>query len=302
MKQAKIEQRIEDSLLQLLLPVSRLLVHAGIGIDEFIHAAKGAYLRGAMQAVAQQDGRVNISRLSVATGMTRKEVAALLNEAASHGGRVARRSGQQRALRVLRGWLSDPRFHKPDGSPDELKYRGGKKSFVLLVRLYGGDVTPQTVLRELERMEVLRVMESGTLRLRTSRSRATTKVHYKLADLARLFEDFALAAVGPGLDLKTPSFLAFKDTAVSSTADAAYFMRRFSRRAAAFLEDFEQWAVGRKSMRSLSRQNPKGIRLGLGVYLLRADQLSGPNGIGHPATRPRLQPTEKRQLRKPSRP
>lgn len=293
MKQAKTDHRIEDSLLQLLLPVSRLLVYGGIGIDELMYAAKGAYLRAAMQAVTQQDGRVSISRLSVATGMTRKEVSALLSDSSSYRETTTRRSGQQRALRVLRGWLVDPRFQKRNGRPDDLPYRGGKKSFTLLVKCYGGDVTPKSVLRELERIEAVEVMKTGTLKLRTSSSRAAADVRYKLADLAKLFEDFALAAIGLGPTAEGRSFLAFKDSTVSSAADAAYFMRRFSRRAAAYVEDFEQWTAGRKSMGSGSTKSNELIRVGLGVYLLRSDQLLGPRARGESAARPMVRETRK---------
>jgi Family of unknown function (DUF6502) len=290
LKKAKTDRRIEDSLLQLLLPVSRLLVYGGIGIDELIYAAKGAYLRAAKQAVAQQDGRVNISRLSVATGMTRKEVSALLSDAPSFRGTISRRIGQQRALRVLRGWLVDPRFHKNNGQPDELPYRGEKRSFALLVKEYGGDVTPKSVLRELERIEIVEVMETGALRLRTSRSRAAAEVHYKLSDLAKLFEDFVLAAIGSGPNTQEQTFF-FKDSTVSSTADAAYFMRRFSRRAAAYVEDFEQWTTGRGSIKS---RQAEAIRVGLGIYLLRSDQIASFRSRGNSAARIEVRPTRKR--------
>lgn len=246
-----------------------------------------------MQAVAQQDGRVNISRLSVATGMTRKEVSALLNDASSNRGATIRRIGQQRALRVLRGWLVDPRFQKSNGQPDELPYRAGKRSFTLLVKNYGGDVTPKSVLRELERIEVVEVMKSGALRLRTPHSRAAAEVHYQLSDLSRLFEDFALAAIGQGPNTEARSFLAFKDSIVSSAADAAYFMRRFSRRAAAYVEDFEQWTAGRESIRS--HHANEAIRVGLGVYLLRSDQFSSSRTRGNSAARTRVRLTKRRR-------
>lgn len=291
MKQAKTDRRIEDSLLQLLLPVSRLLVYGGIGIDELIYAAKGAYLLAAMQAVGQQDGRVNISRLSVATGMTRKEVSALLNDASSYREAITKRIGQQRALRVLRGWLADPRFQKNNGQPDELPYRGGKKSFAMLVKIYGGDVTPKSVLRELERVEIVEVMETGWLKLRASRSRAAAEVHYKLSDLAKLFDDFALAAIGPGPNAQEQTFF-FKDSIVSSAADAAYFMRRFSRRAAAYVEDFERWTAGREPIKS--RHANEAIRVGLGVYLLQSDQLSSSRKRGNSAAPAKVPPIKKR--------
>ena len=242
-------------------------MRGGAGIDELVRAAKRAYLLGAIQAVSRQDGRVNISRLSVATGMTRKEVSALLSDSKTSDIAI-RRSGQQRALRVLRGWSTDPRFQNRSGRPSELSYRGKNESFTLLVKLYGGDVTPKSVLRELERIEVVEVTDAGTLRLRSSRRRSNSEV--QLSDLARLFEDFAFAVLQAHPGSSAPSFFGFRDSTIPSTRDAAYFMRRFSRRAAALLEDFQQWSAGRECTESASKERD-GSRVGLGVYWLNSD-------------------------------
>lgn len=266
--------------------MTRLLVRGGIGIDQLVRAAKGAYLRSAIQAVAREDGRVNISHLSVATGMTRKEVSALLSDGDTKVA-VTQKSGQQRALRVLRGWLTDPRFQNRDGRPDELRYRGAKKSFDLLVKLYGGDVTSRSVLRELERMEIVDVSGTGALRLRRSRSHKSAQVHYELSELAKLFDDFAFAAVPPSSESEAPSFFTFRDSMVGSTADAGYFMTRFSRRAAVLLEDFQQWSAAYKSKRATSGRTHNAIRVGLGVYLLRSDQLKSHTANGGNAAAPR---------------
>jgi hypothetical protein len=233
-----------------------------------------------MDTVLPQDRRVNVSRLSVATGMTRKEVAALLNYSKSARPAATGRSGEQRALRVLRGWLTDPRFQNRKARPDDLPYRGHKKSFSVLVKLYGGDVTPKSVLRELERMDMVEAAETGELRVRAQRRRIHIEVHYQLAELARLFEDFALAIVRPNGDSETPPFFGFKESTVPSTGDAAVFLRMFSRRAAALLEDFQQWSAGRERSKMGRHEQEDAIRIGLGVYLLR----SGPSRTTKVAT------------------
>jgi hypothetical protein len=234
-----------------------------------------------MQAIARQDGWASISRLSVATGMTRKEVSALLSDGPNHQGAATRRSGQQRALRVLRGWLTDPRFQNRSGRPNELKYVGNKKSFTLLVKLYGGDVTPKSVLRELERIKIVDLTNTDTVRLRSSRSRSNIELNYQLSDLARMFEDFAFTVVQSSSRPDTPSFFGFRDSGISSTRDAAYFMRKFSRRAAALLEDFQQWSAGREPVKAVSHQERGIERVGLGIYLLRSDLQSARNSKGN---------------------
>lgn len=218
--------------------------------------------------------------------MTRKEVSILLKDARDHRSVVARTRGEQRALRVLRGWLTDPRFQNRSGHADTLPYRGSTKSFVHVVKLYGGDVTPKSVQRELERMGLIDATRAGGLRLCAARKRSSMEA-YQLSDLARLFEDFAFAIVRPKPNSEAPSFFGFKDCTVPSRSDAAIFMRRFSQRAAALLEHFQEWSVGRESKASAS-QKKDAVRVGLGVYLLRSDSAMGPDApsnAGRPAAR-----------------
>jgi len=222
-----------------------------------------------MEAVLPRGQRVNISLLSVATGMTRKEVSILLRDSRDDRKAATRTRGEQRALRVLRGWLTDPRFQNRGGHVDALPYRGHTKSFVYLVKLYGGDVTPKSVRRELERMGLIEATPTGTLRPCATRKRRDIPA-YQLSDLARSFEDFAFAILGPKLNSEPPSFFGFKDFTVPSKRDAAFFMSRFSRRAAALLENFQEWSAGRRSSKSTAQE--KATRVALGVYLLRSDQ------------------------------
>lgn len=296
LKSTKVDQGIDDALVDLLLPIARLLIKEGTGIDKLVRAAKRAYLRAAVEGVLPRGQRINISRLSVATGMTRKEVSALLRDSRDTRSQKAdsRTRGEQRALRVLRGWSSDPRFQSPSGRPSTLPYRGLTKSFVHLVKLYGGDVTPKSVQRELDRMGLVAATRGGALRLRATRKPSSIEA-YQISDLARLFEDFAFAVMRPKTNSEAQAFFGFKDSTAPSTSDAAFFMTRFSRRAAALLEDFQEWSAGRASAALESRAS-EGMRVGLGVYLLRSGQVLAADAANKVSVQ-----MQRRALQKPRR-
>jgi len=157
-----------ETLVTLLLPIGRLMLKGGLGIGDLIRAAKEAYVRAAVAYVAPVDQRVNASRLSVITGLTRKEVTAIVNEIKGDPSSRPAEVKEQRALRVLRGWKLDPRFCDNKGQPAPLPLRGDRRSFSALVREYGGDVTPNSVLKELERIKAVIFSGSRALRLRCS--------------------------------------------------------------------------------------------------------------------------------------
>jgi hypothetical protein len=241
-----------------------------------------------MEEVFPGSSRVNISRLSVATGLTRKEVSLLVTKLKGGIIRLAPRAKEQRAMRVLRGWRLDPRFHGRSGQPAHLLMRGGERTFASLVKLYAGDVTPTSVLRELERMEAVSMTRAGTLRMRTSTGRVRSHAPSQVLEVTRLLGDFA-STIAQSPATGNPPFFGYKDCIIPSPNDAALFRRAFSRRAAALLGSFDQWQLSRGKIRESS---DKCAHVGIGVYLVSK---AAPRRV---PTGPSLTPTRSRRASK----
>jgi len=264
----EVDAELNETLAALLLPISSRMLMGGLGIGELVRAAKQAYLRAAIAHLASADSRVSASHLSVLTGLTRKEVTVLLRE--MHGGPASGRgeAKEQRARRVLRGWRLDPRFCDNDGAPATLPLRGNRKSFSMLVKLYGGDVTPNSVLRELERLKVVSFSSSRGLRLRSTRVGGKSTEH--MTELARLFPDFANTVSPECPPDGRPLFFGFKDSVVDSLDQAALFQRTFSNRAVAMLQGVHQWLVSQDQSKPIDAgRGGKRVRVGIGVYLIQ---------------------------------
>src|SRR5262249_52595868 len=142
----------DDSLEAVLLPIVALAVKNRLGADRFVQATKRAYVRAAMDEAYSTNPRISYSKLAVVTGLTRKEVSSLVGNIDGSRSQPPRASREQRALRVVRGWRMDPRFHDERGRPAQLPLRTGRRNFAVLVRAYARDVTPMSVLAELERL------------------------------------------------------------------------------------------------------------------------------------------------------
>jgi hypothetical protein len=264
----KVDAELNETLAALLLPISSRMLAGGLGFGELVRAAKQAYLRAAIAYLTSADSRVSASHLSVLTGLTRKEVTALLREMQGAPASGRGEAKEQRARRVLRGWRLDPRFCDNDGTPATLPLRGNRKSFSMLVKLYGGDVTPNSVLRELERLRAVSYSGSRGLRLRSTRVGGKTTEH--MAELARLFPDFANAVSPECPPDGRPLFFGFRDSVVDSLDQAALFQRTFSNRALAMLQGVHQWLVSQDQNRPISTgQGGKRVHVGIGVYLVQ---------------------------------
>lgn len=241
-----------------------------LGVGDFVRAVKLSYLRAALEELAPEGSRVNVSRISVVTGMTRKEVALFLRS--SMGSNAASPPGkhmEQRALRVLRGWTTDPLFQTEAGRPAALEVRGEQRTFSSLVRAYGGDVTPTAVLRELERMNAIARTRHGKLRLRV-RSVSPKSSSQSIAEFARVLRDFVDTAAQIITPKDASLFFGYRDAWVSTEEQAALFQRTFSRRAASFLESVEQWKRRQRTPSSMYAGLKRSTaRVGLGVYLVQ---------------------------------
>lgn len=261
------EHALAAALVELLLPTSRLLLKAGVGVDELIRAAKQAYVRAAVAEILPPGSRANVSRLSVATGLTRKEVSLVLGDIRSHLDRPRYKAKEQRAIRVLRGWANDQRFRKQSGRPDELSVRGRRCKFALLVKLYGGDVTPRAVLGELERMDAVVLTHDGKIRMKTNRRESHGQVRQQAIELARLFGDFVRTVAQPHRGANPPVFFGFRECTGVPRPEIARFERTFAKRGSALLDSVDQWI---QSCRKESHESGDEGRVGLGVYLVNA--------------------------------
>lgn len=146
----------------LLKPLVRILLRHGISFGEFAEVVKGVYVEVALNDFKVPGKKGTRSRVAVMTGLTRKEVKRVIDEAALDTFEV--KSNRNRITRVLVGWFTDPAFTGPYGLPLELKYETGKddqSSFVDLVRRYSGDMSPRSMLDELLRVGAVTETEAG---------------------------------------------------------------------------------------------------------------------------------------------
>jgi hypothetical protein len=248
------------------MPIGKIMLQGNFAVADFIRAAKLAYIRVAISHLFPAGARVNVSRLSVVTGLTRKEVAALVSRSGDQQNKSFASLKKQRALRVLNGWTIDPRFRGSLGEPAKLSPRGERRSFALLVKLYGGDVTPNSVLRELERMRAVRQTKSGHLLLRAVPDKRRSSE--RLTELAQVFADLANTLLSHAPNRSTPESFGFRDSLLATPDQAARFERVFSNRAAVMLEGADQWFEGQKERTGTSRGSGR-FRVGIGVYLIK---------------------------------
>ena len=151
------------ALATLLRPIVRFLLKHSFPYSAFEAIAKRVYAQTAMEDFAMPGRKPSVSRASILSGLTRKEVNALLHE--PWNGLDPNSTHYNRASRVVSGWIRDPQFHDADGAPRPLAM-DGPDGFDELVRRHSGDVPTRAVLDELTRVGSLVALPDGRFELR----------------------------------------------------------------------------------------------------------------------------------------
>ncbi len=150
---------------RLLRPLVRLLLRHAVPIAAFEEMARQVYVDVALADFSLPDKKISASRVSILTGLNRKEVARLTAEPAD-GAADATTGRYNRAARVLTGWVRDPAFCDAQGEPGALPM-DGEVSFAALVKRHSGDMPMRAVLDELLRVGAVQQDDDGRVRLVT---------------------------------------------------------------------------------------------------------------------------------------
>jgi Family of unknown function (DUF6502) len=259
---------------RLLQPLVRILLANGMAFDEFAEVAKRAYVDVAMKEFGIPGRKQTTSRVSVLTGLTRKEVQRLLKGGGDSQNKEAER--YHRAARVVGGWVRDRKFLTVGGEPRVLTLEGRSRSFSELVRRYSGDMPARAVLDELVRVGAVQRLEGGRVRLLT---RAYVPSRSDVDKIGILGNDVAdlVHTVGHNLDhgARAPRFQR-KVMYDNLPAEVVEEFRKLSAvQAQQLLERMDSWLAKRDRDVTPSVKGAGRVRAGIGIYYFEENLQSG---------------------------
>lgn len=152
------------ALSRLLRPLARMLLRNGVSYKAFAELSKRVFVEVAREEFRIPGRKQSDSRVSVITGLSRKEVKRVQTDGNDDEANLRL---YNRAARVIYGWVNDPEYHDGSGNPRRLPMEQGPNGmdFVSLVRRYSGDAPPRAVLDELDRVHAIRRHDDGYLSL-----------------------------------------------------------------------------------------------------------------------------------------
>jgi hypothetical protein len=262
----KLSSVLATAVLRLLEPLVRVLLRNGMSFNAFSDLARRAYVESAMREFGIPGKKQTVSRVSVLTGLSRKDVQRILGaQGIADSGEARER--YNRAARVIAGWVRDQEFADAAGEPAALAPDGPGASFGQLVKRYSGDVPARAVLDELLRVGAVQRQDDGRIRL-LSRAYVPSASDLDMldilgADVADLIATIDHNLCHGGADPRFQRKVMYDNV----PRDAAAAFRALSaQQAQALLEAMDQWLAPRDRDVNPSVQGAERVRVGVGIY------------------------------------
>ncbi|MBU0482975.1 MAG: hypothetical protein KKB30_00475 [Proteobacteria bacterium] len=267
---SSINKTLNIAILKLLRPLVRILLRNGISFHVFGDLARWVYADVAYKEFGIKEKKQTISRVSVITGLSRKEVQKLRQ--LEFPGKEDIHERYNRATRVISGWIRDPLFTDQEGNPLPLPPDGSVVSFNSLVRRFSGDMPVRAVFDELLNVGAIDRQKDGTIKLLT---RAYLPGADKLAKINILGEDVADLISTINHNLETDNATPFFQRKVSydnvSTEVLDQFNQLSARESQALLEKLDRWLAVRDRDANPEVKGSGRKRVGLGIYYFEED-------------------------------
>ncbi|HSG04900.1 MAG TPA: DUF6502 family protein, partial [Nitrospiria bacterium] len=159
-----MNQALLAATLKLLKPLVRILLRNGVPYGIFSDLAKRVFIEIAADEFGIAGRKQTVSRISILTGINRKEVGRVKNlPDTEHHNNTADR--YNRAGRVIAAWRRESRYLDSRRNPAVLKLEGSGASFSNLVREFSGDVPARAILDELLRVNAVERVGENRVRL-----------------------------------------------------------------------------------------------------------------------------------------
>lgn len=258
-------ERLLAAIGRILRPIVRILLRNGVPSDALTQIVRKTYVDVAADEFGLEGKRQTLSRISVITGLNRKEVSRLIEiDPADLGARAAAR---HRAASVLTAWLRTPDFLDHKGDPLDLPF-AGKHSFSELVRRFSRDMKPRAMADEL--------FASGAVEMVGTKMRLTARGFVPATDvddlLAMLGTDAAQFIETIDHNLRNADKLYQRKVEYRNVPArfAAEFKSMSARSSQHVLEELDRWLAAR-SAEPESKAEPT-VTLGLGIFQIEQPQ------------------------------
>jgi hypothetical protein len=250
---------------RLLRPLVRILLRNGVPYGVFADIAKRVYVDVAGEESGIPGKKQTVSRISVITGLSRREVGRVKNLPSFQEMEADQR--YNRAARVIGGWIRDERFLDSNKMPKDLPLEGRGASFSELVRQFSGNIPVRAILDELLRVGAAERLSDNKVRLLVRAYLPKTDKAGMLDILGTDVKDL-ISTIDHNLRMRSQeSFFQRKVAYDNLPSEIIEELRRLSAsRGQTWLEEMDRWLAQHDRDMKPSVRGGGRVRAGIGIY------------------------------------
>ena len=269
-----LRQSLFAAVTKLLRPLIRILLRNGIPYGIFADLAKRVYVDIAADEFGIPGRKQSISRISIITGLSRKEVSRVSSLPEQRDEDATER--YNRAARVISGWVRDRDFLDDQNHPAELRMEGSGPTFNELVRRFSGDVPARAVLDELLHVGAVERVGTHSIRL-IQRAYLPKTDEASMLDILGTDVQALISTIDHNLRSRTQeSFFQRKVAYDNLPVEIVQELRRLSSlKGQTWLEEMDRWLAQQDRDINPSVGGSGRIRAGVGIYYFEEELEKG---------------------------
>lgn len=187
---------LKDAFVKLMRPLVRLMLAHGVTYRDFCDIGKSVFFEAGKDIVAKDNTKPTASRLSILTGLHRKDVTAFIQQKEMVEGLSPKKPLPVGAAIVAK-WTSHHHYLEDDGRPKALPYSAEHPdaiTFTGLVESISKDIRPRTYADELKRLGLVAEDEKGHVYLQADAFIPASEFAEKLQMMVKNVGDHIAAA------------------------------------------------------------------------------------------------------------
>jgi Family of unknown function (DUF6502) len=259
---------LEDAFVKVMRPLVRLMLAHGVTYRDFCEIGKTVFFEAGKDIVAKDNTKATASRLSILTGLHRKDVTAFIQQK-----ELVERLSPKKLLPVgaaiVAKWTSHHHYLEEDGRPKALPYSTDHPdaiTFTGLVESISKDIRPRTYVDELKRLGLVSEDEKGHVYLQADAFIPASDFAEKLQMLVRNVGDHMTAATTNMEKTPAPFFERSAFHGRLSEADAQILREMLNAEGMAFLRAVYKRADA-LSQEGIPEADDKNRRVTIGLYM-----------------------------------
>jgi hypothetical protein len=253
------------AVLRLLSPLVRLLLRNGVSFSTFSDLAKWIYVDVAAREFKIEGRRQSTSRVSVITGLSRREVMRVRK--LQRPDITASTERHNRAARVIAAWRRESDFLDAKGKPALLPMEGRGATFSELVKRFSGNVPPRAILDELIHVGAVERRGNGRIGL-LARAYIPQNLDAHKFNILGSDVQYLISTIDHNLNADHGEPLFQRKVAYDNLPDHVLpkFRKLFTKKAQSLLESADKWLAQRDRDIDPSVKGAGSNRAGFGIF------------------------------------